>query len=89
MYNSTDIEVTPDYDTVVGKVIDTGEHLIVSKLNDSNGFHARLGETTGFESRNILCVPIKSVTAGDVASGDRCFYVIRNHRIHHFPVLIT
>ena len=56
-----DIEVTDEYDSIVGDVINTGQYKIVSDLNGKNGFHKKLEEKTGFKTRNILCIPIRSL----------------------------
>jgi len=56
-----DIEVTGEYDSVVGNVIETGKHKIVDKLNGQTGIHKEMDEKTGFKTRNILCIPIMSL----------------------------
>lgn len=54
-----DIEV-PNDDSVVAKVIRTGEPLIVNDLNKCEGTHKTIDAKTGFVTRDILCVPVKS-----------------------------
>ena len=62
-----DIEVTGEYESVVGKVITTGEHKIVTGLDrDENGIHKQLADKTGFVTRDILCIPIKSLDGNKV-----------------------
>jgi GAF domain-containing protein len=56
-----DIEVTGEYDTIVGDVINTGKYKIVYDINDKNGVHKEIAEKTGFKTRNILCIPIRSL----------------------------
>lgn len=56
-----DIEVTGEYESVVGKVISTGQYKIVSDLEKKNGIHKQTDQTTGFVTRDILCIPIKSL----------------------------
>lgn len=56
-----DIEVTGEYDSVVGNVITTGKYRIVDRLNEKNGIHKEMDERTGFKTRNILCIPIWSL----------------------------
>lgn len=57
-----DIEVTGEYESVVGKVISTGEHKIVTGLDkENNGIHKELAEKTGFVTRDILCIAIRSL----------------------------
>ncbi|MBM2830720.1 MAG: hypothetical protein HW411_1510 [Gammaproteobacteria bacterium] len=62
-----DIEVTGEYESVVGKVIATGEHKIVTGLGrDKNGIHKQLADKTGFVTRDILCIPLKSLDGNKV-----------------------
>ena len=61
-----DIEVTLEYDSVVVNVITTGQHKIVTGLDKKNGIHKRIDENTGFVTRDILCIPIKSLDGKDV-----------------------
>ena len=62
-----DIEVTGEYESVVGKVITTGEHKIVTGLDrDENGIHKQLADKTGFVTRDILCIPLKSLDGNKV-----------------------
>ena len=56
-----DIEVTGEYDSVVGNVIETGNYRIVDRLNGKNGIHQEMDEKTGFKTHNILCIPIRSL----------------------------
>ena len=59
------IEV-PTADSIVGKVISSGEPIVVSNLEDRSGVHKTVDDKTGFVTRNILCVPIKSPSRGEV-----------------------
>jgi len=61
-----DIEVTTEYDTVVVNVITTGQHKIVTGLDKKNGIHKKIDEKTGFVTRDILCIPIKSLDGTEV-----------------------
>ena len=61
-----DIEVTLEYDSVVVNVITTGQHKVVTGLDKKNGIHKRIDENTGFVTRDILCIPIKSLNGKDV-----------------------
>ena len=56
-----DIEVTLEYDSVVVDVITTGQHKMVTGLDKKNGIHKQTDEKTGFVTRDILCIPIKSL----------------------------
>lgn len=54
-----DIEV-PREGSIVGKVIESGEPLIESGLERHEGAHRATDAKTGFVTRNVLCVPVKS-----------------------------
>ena len=56
-----EIQVTGEFDSVVGKVISSGQHIIVSGLDKEHGIHKQTDEITGFVTRDILCTPIKSL----------------------------
>ena len=56
-----EIQVTGEFDSVVGKVISSGQHIIVSGLDKEHGIHKQTDESTGFVTRDILCTPIKSL----------------------------
>ena len=60
-----EIEVPKD-GSVVGKVIASGEPIIVSDLGAKEGAHKNVDEKTGFVTRNILCAPIKSQSRNEV-----------------------
>ena len=60
-----EIEV-PKEGSVVGEVISSGEPVVVSGLDTKSGAHRETDEKTGFVTRNILCVPIKSLIRNEV-----------------------
>lgn len=59
------IEV-PAAESLVGRVIATGQPVIETGLQNRQGVHARIAEETGFVSRDALCVPIKSIYRNEV-----------------------
>lgn len=61
-----DIEVTTEYDSVVVNVITSGQHKIITGLDKKNGIHKQMDEKTGFVTRDILCIPIKSLDGTEV-----------------------
>lgn len=61
-----EIRVDREAPSVVGNVIDTGEHKIVNGLEKKNGVHKEIDQVTGFETHNILSVPIKSLDGKEV-----------------------
>ena len=61
-----DIEVTAEYDSVVVNVITTGQHKVVTGLDKKNGIHKQTDEKTGFVTRDILCIPIKSLDGTEI-----------------------
>ena len=60
-----EIEV-PTEGSVVGEVIASGETVVVSDLETQSGAHKETDEKTGFVTRNILCVPIKSSIRNEI-----------------------
>lgn len=52
------IEVSKD--SVVGRVVATGEPIVAYDLDAQAGPHHRVDAETGFETKSILCVPIRS-----------------------------
>jgi signal transduction protein with GAF and PtsI domain len=60
-----DIEV-PREGSVVGQVIASGEPITVSDMQMKSGAHKETDQKTGFVTRNILCVPIKSAERREV-----------------------
>lgn len=54
-------------DSIVGEVITTGECRIVTDLANREGAHKRVDKEIGRVSRNVLCVPIKTLDGKEVA----------------------
>lgn len=52
--------------SVAGRVVTAGEGVIENDLDRRSGFHKVIGEETGFTTRNMVCVPIPSVTGHGV-----------------------
>lgn len=44
---------------VVGRVVQTGKPQIVDDVRDGSDFSGSVDKTTGFETRNLLCVPMR------------------------------
>ena len=61
-----DIKVTLEYDATVVNVITSGQHKFVTGLDKKRGVHKRIDENTGFVTRDILCIPIKSLDGTEV-----------------------
>ncbi|MBI3411791.1 MAG: sigma-54-dependent Fis family transcriptional regulator [Planctomycetes bacterium] len=55
----------PENTGVVGKVVQTGQYQIVDNVRDDKTWSASTDQATGFETRNLLCVPMND------ASGQR------------------
>jgi GAF domain-containing protein len=47
-------------DSIVGEVIASGKPVIASELQSRDGAHRRIDTTTGFVTREVICVPIRS-----------------------------
>jgi putative methionine-R-sulfoxide reductase with GAF domain len=54
-------------DSVVGEVISTGKYKIVTDMDHKEGVHKQVDKETGFVSRNIICVPIKTLDGTEVS----------------------
>ena len=54
-------------DSIVGEVITTGKYKIVTDLVNKEGAHKRVDKEIGRVSRNVLCVPIKTLDGKEVA----------------------
>ena len=59
------IEV-PLSNTVVGRVIESGQAVIETDLEDKEGMHKTVDAKTGFTTRDILCVPIRSIDGSSI-----------------------
>ncbi|OGQ97601.1 MAG: hypothetical protein A2521_10505 [Deltaproteobacteria bacterium RIFOXYD12_FULL_57_12] len=61
-------QITPPREgSIVGEVISTGKGVIANNLDTRPGYHRLVAEETGYVTRNMVCVPIKSVTNRGVA----------------------
>ncbi len=56
----------PKDKSIVGKVISSGKATIANKLDKSHGYHTEVDAQTGFNTRNMVCAPIKSLTGQGV-----------------------
>jgi transcriptional regulator with GAF, ATPase, and Fis domain len=56
----------PREGSIAGRVITTGESVVENNLEQRRGHHKKVQDETGFETRNMVCVPIKSVTGHGV-----------------------
>ncbi len=56
----------PRSGSMVGKVISTGEAIIENDLNGRTGYHTQVAEKVRYVTKNMACVPIKSVTGHGV-----------------------
>ena len=63
--HESEIEV-PKEGSIVGQVIESGEAVVISDLETKSGAHKQIDEKTGFVTRNILCIPIKSAARDEV-----------------------
>jgi signal transduction protein with GAF and PtsI domain len=56
----------PTKNSIVGRVMSSGEYLIEDDLEDQVGAHDIVAVKTGFVTRNALCVPVHGVTTKKV-----------------------
>jgi len=74
-----DRKIEPPRDgSIVGEVISTGKGVIVNDLETREGFHTSVDVETGFSTRNMICVPIKSATTHGVTGAIQ----VLNKRLH-------
>ena len=50
----------PKGEGIAGGVIETGEPVILQNVEDDQNFFRRVDEITGFRTRSIICVPLKT-----------------------------
>ena len=53
-------------DSIVGQVIASGKPVIVSNLQIRNGTHKRIDAQTGFVTRELICVPVRSKDRSEI-----------------------
>jgi GAF domain-containing protein len=56
----------PTKNSIVGRVMSTGQYVIEDDLEDQVGAHDIVAVKTGFVTRNALCVPVNGVTTKKV-----------------------
>jgi len=56
----------PTKNSIVGRVMDSGEYVVEDDLEDQVGAHDIVAVKTGFVTRNALCVPVHGVTTKKV-----------------------
>lgn len=56
----------PTKNSIVGRVMSTGEYVIEDDLEDQVGAHDIVAVKTGFVTRNAICVPVNGVTTKKV-----------------------
>ena len=56
----------PTKNSIVGRVMSSGEHVIEDDLEDQVGAHDIVAVKTGFVTRTALCVPVHGVTTKKV-----------------------
>jgi diguanylate cyclase (GGDEF)-like protein len=55
----TDIRLSPG-EGIAGHVLETGEPVILQNVQDDKNFFRRVDEITGFHTRSVICVPLKT-----------------------------
>lgn len=58
--------VVPKEGSIVGKAISSGKTIHITGLETSNGVHKSIDQKTGFVTRGVLSVPIKSASRNEV-----------------------
>jgi transcriptional regulator with PAS, ATPase and Fis domain len=74
-----DRKIEPPRDgSIVGEVISTGKGILVNDMETRAVFHTSVDVETGFSTRNMICVPIKSATTHGVTGAIQ----VLNKRLH-------
>ncbi|MBW2467202.1 MAG: GAF domain-containing protein, partial [Deltaproteobacteria bacterium] len=72
-------QIEPPRDgSIVGEAISSGKGLIVNDLESRDGFHTLVDTETGYSTRNMICVPIKSVSTHSITGAIQ----VLNKRLH-------
>jgi transcriptional regulator with GAF, ATPase, and Fis domain len=72
-------QIEPPRDgSIVGEAISSGKGIIVNDLETRNGFHTNVDGETGYNTRNMICVPIKSASTHGVTGAIQ----VLNKRLH-------
>ncbi|MDJ0872149.1 MAG: sigma 54-interacting transcriptional regulator [Gammaproteobacteria bacterium] len=56
----------PKEDSIVGQAVSSGQCIIENDLHRRPGFHREVESQTGFQTRNLVCAPIRSLTGHGV-----------------------
>ena len=75
--HEAEIEV-PKEGSIVGQVIASGEPIVVTDMQAKSGAHKNVDQKTGFVTRNILCVPIKSSVRDEVTGAFQILNKLNN-----------
>lgn len=62
-----EIELDSDDDSIVGNVIASGKPTIIHGLNETEGLHKITDPQTGFVTKSVMCIPIKSLDGKEIA----------------------
>ncbi|MBI4205510.1 MAG: GAF domain-containing protein [Betaproteobacteria bacterium] len=54
-------------DSIVGEVIASGKPVIASNLQNRGGAHKEVDARTGFVTREVICIPVRSKHSGEIA----------------------
>lgn len=56
-----EVDVYLDTNSIVGEVISTGKPIIINDMEQLEGVHKQVDEETGFVTRDLMCIPIRSL----------------------------
>ncbi len=60
-FERKEIAVPLTTNSMVGKVISTGKPIISNNMMDQDGYHKKVDSSSGLETRNGICVPVRSL----------------------------
>jgi GAF domain-containing protein len=74
------IDVQLDADSIVGDVISTGKPVIINNMEDRPGIHKQIDRDTGFVTRDIMCIPIRSLDGKEVTGAVQLLNRMYGHK---------
>lgn len=75
-----EIDVAHDADSIVGEVIATGKPIIINDMEEREGLHKQIDPETGFVTRDILCIPIRSLDGAEITGAVQLLNRMYGHK---------
>lgn len=75
-----EIDVANDTDSIVGEVIATGKPIIINDVEERAGVHEQIDQETGFVTRDLLCIPIRSLDGEEITGAVQLLNRMYGHK---------